>query len=69
MFGQLTFFFVPFSLGDIQNCGSIVKVGPFILMLNLLKNDKVLSILFGGMKNSSYFCISKFDKHINGINK
>ena len=54
---------------DIQNCGSIVKVGPFILMLNLLKNNKVLSILFGGMKNSSYFCISKFDKHINGINK
>ena len=68
MFGQLTFF-VPFSLGDIQNCGSIVKVGPFVLMLNLLKNDKVLSNLFGGMKNSSYFCISKFDKHINGINK
>ena len=54
---------------DIQNRGLIVKVGPFVLMLNLLKNNKVLSILFGGMKNSSYFCISKFDKHINGINK
>lgn len=68
MFGQLTFF-VPFSLGDIQNCGSIVKVGPFILMLNLLKNDKVLSNLFGGMKYSFYFCISIFDKLINEINK
>ena len=54
MFGQLTFF-----------CTFL----PWRIMLNLLKNNKVLSILFGGMKNSSYFCISKFDKHINGINK
>ena len=28
----------------------------FAQMLNLLKNDKVLSNLFGGMKYSSYFC-------------
>lgn len=38
-------------------------------MLNLSKNNKVLSLLFGGYKNTPYFCISKFDKHINKINK
>ena len=41
----------------------------FAQMLNLLKNDKVLSNLFGGMKYSFYFCISIFDKLINEINK
>ena len=62
MFGQLTFFYQ--INNDIQNRGSLVKVGPFVLMLNLLKNDKVLSILFVWLQNSPYFCISKIDKTI-----
>ena len=41
----------------------------FAQMLNLLKNDKVLSNLFGGMKYSFYFCISIFDKYDNQFNK
>ena len=38
-------------------------------MLNTSKFDKVLSILFGALRNNAYFCTSIFDKYNNRFNK
>lgn len=38
-------------------------------MLNISKINKVLSIFVGGLKNSIYFCTSKFDKYDKRFNK
>ena len=38
-------------------------------MLNISKFNKVLSILFGVLRNKSYFCTSIFDKYNNRFNK
>ena len=46
-----------------------LRTSDTVEMLNISKINKVLSILFGGLKYSSYFCTSKFDKFDKIFNK
>ena len=46
------------DVGEIQESGKFQK----LIVLNLLKNDKLLSILFVWYWEKMYFCISKINK-------